>query len=78
MVLHRPVELARLIGMWPTSDQFAQLAKLSQIGVRYIHLLATFANCGLLQKRPLSVLDNRVAKSLDPNAILEFQEDWEC
>jgi len=61
--------------MWPTSDQFAQLAKLGQFGVRYIHLLATIANCGLLQKRPPSILDNRVAKSLDPNDILEFQED---
>jgi len=67
--------LASRAGIWPTSDQFAQLAKLDQFGVRYIPLPAAIANCGLLLKGLPSILDHRVVKSVDPNAILQSWED---
>jgi hypothetical protein len=57
---------------------FALLAKLDQFGVIYTNLLGAFTNFAPLVKRSQFVLGNRVAKSLDPEAIVEFQEDEEC
>jgi hypothetical protein len=54
------------------------LAKLGQLGVIYIHLMGAITNFGPLLRRSQFALGNRVAKSFDPIAIFEFQEDEEC
>jgi|HubBroStandDraft_6_1064221.scaffolds.fasta_scaffold406731_2 hypothetical protein len=59
-------------------DRVAILAKLGQFSVIYVHLQDAVANFGPLPGRPQFVLRKRVAKSLDPNEIFEFQEDEEC
>ena len=59
-------------------DTLALLAKLAQFGVIYSNLLGAFTNFAPLVRRSQSVFGNRVAKSLDPNAIVEFQEDEVC
>ena len=56
----------------------ASLAKLGRIGVIYTNLLGALTILAPLVIRSQFVLGNRVAKSLDPNAIFEFQEDEEC
>src|SRR3984893_17872047 len=56
----------------------ASLAKLGQIGFIYTNLLGALTIFAPLVIRSQFVLGNRVAKSLDPNAIFEFQEDEEC
>jgi len=60
------------------SDRVALLAKLGQPGVIYSRLLVAIANFGSLVRRSQFVSQIKVAKSLDPRAIFEFQEEEEC
>jgi hypothetical protein len=57
---------------------FGRLAKLGQFGVIYTQLLGAFTNFAPMVTRSQFVLGKMVARSLDLNAIFEFQEEEGC
>ena len=57
---------------------FALLARLDRLGVIYNKLLGARRNLASLDRGSRFLFGNWIAKSLDRNAILEFQEDEEC